>query len=415
MSFPNTPSAGTTHTIGDITWEWNGYAWEVVVSTIGGVSGPRGNTGATGPTGPQGIAGPTGDAGPQGPQGNTGPTGPTGPQGIQGNIGPTGPTGSTGPTGIQGNTGPTGSTGRTGATGIPIGIKYTYNNTVTAPFYELSNSQITLLPNQAIGATNAYISTNDFNLNNLSDFLASWDDSTNTHKGYLQITNETNTKYQIYGITGSGFFYTGDLTDYYEFILIPSFTGGYTFANNETVYLWFTRSGDRGTTGAAGSGGGAAGTKTYAVFSPLDNEPPATNFATIDTRNSITVLDFDGITQESAVFRSIMPEGASFSSLVAYIWAMGSSAITGDVIWGVQYEDMIGQNLNSDGFSTGITKAMTIAGTTGLPAGITISSTFTDGITAGDLYRVKIYRVAAESGDTMVGDAELLAVEIRGA
>jgi hypothetical protein len=33
------------------------------------------------------------------------------------------------------------------------------------------------------------------------------------------------------------------------------------------------------------------GTKTYAVFNAQDNQPPATNFATLDTRNSIAILD----------------------------------------------------------------------------------------------------------------------------
>lgn len=28
-NFPNNPSVGTTHTIGNITWEWNGTAWTV--------------------------------------------------------------------------------------------------------------------------------------------------------------------------------------------------------------------------------------------------------------------------------------------------------------------------------------------------------------------------------------------------
>ena len=27
--FPNTPSVGQTHTIGTITWEWNGVSWVV--------------------------------------------------------------------------------------------------------------------------------------------------------------------------------------------------------------------------------------------------------------------------------------------------------------------------------------------------------------------------------------------------
>lgn len=33
-NFPNNPSVGTTHTIGDITWEWNGTAW-IGVAGIG--------------------------------------------------------------------------------------------------------------------------------------------------------------------------------------------------------------------------------------------------------------------------------------------------------------------------------------------------------------------------------------------
>jgi hypothetical protein len=329
MSFPNTPSAGTTHTIGDITWEWNGYAWEVVVSTIAGLSGPKGDTGPIGPTGP------TGPTGVQGIQGNIGPTGPTGPtgeqgiqgiqgiQGVQGNIGPTGPTGPTGEQGTQG------AKGNTGATGTSVSTAF------------LDNGYLTLTLIDANSVTNDII------------------------VGY------------VIGPIGP--------------------------------------TGPTGADGAGGGGGGAAGTKTYAIFTPLNNEPPATNYATIDTRNSITVLDFDGTTQESAVFRSIMPEGASFTSLVAYIWGMATTAVTGDVIWGVQYEDMNESDLDTDSFSTGVTKAMTIAATSGVPLGITISTSSFDGITVGDPYRVKIYRAAAEAGDTLVGDAELLAVEIRGA
>lgn len=36
-NFPNNPSVGTTHTIGDITWEWNGVAW-IAVGGIGVLS-----------------------------------------------------------------------------------------------------------------------------------------------------------------------------------------------------------------------------------------------------------------------------------------------------------------------------------------------------------------------------------------
>jgi hypothetical protein len=38
-----------------------------------------------------------------------------------------------------------------------------------------------------------------------------------------------------------------------------------------------------------------------------------------------------------------------------------------------------------------------------------------DGITAGDLFRVRVQRIGGDAADTMTGDAELVAVEIRSA
>ncbi|MEB3277208.1 MAG: hypothetical protein VKM92_09615, partial [Cyanobacteriota bacterium] len=58
-------------------------------------------------------------------------------------------------------------------------------------------------------------------------------------------------------------------------------------------------SGQPPTWAAAGS---SSGTKTYAVFTPSDNQPPSSGFATLDTRNSVAVLDFDAAATESAVF-----------------------------------------------------------------------------------------------------------------
>ena len=293
MSFPNTPTLGLTHSIGDITWEWNGYAWEVVVSTIAGLSGPKGDTGPTGPTGPQGI------------QGNTGPTGPQGDPGDPG-------------VGIQG---PTGSTGN-GVTG--------------------------------------------------------------------------------FGVSGDNLFF------YY--------IDGKGNVIGTIQNAGFVR-GPTGNTGPAGSGGGggAAGTKTYAYFTPLNNEPPATNFATIDTRNSIAILDFDGVTQESAIFRGLVPEGASFSSLMARIF-FTSSGSTGDVVWGIEYEEMLNYDIDTDGFETpGVTGVATVSGTTGTVIGLTLTTSNIDGLTIGDPFRVKLYRAATNSLDTLASDAEFIGLEIRGA
>ena len=40
---------------------------------------------------------------------------------------------------------------------------------------------------------------------------------------------------------------------------------------------------------------------TLLIFNPLHNEPPASNPATLDTRNQHPILDFDAATNESAV------------------------------------------------------------------------------------------------------------------
>jgi hypothetical protein len=39
----------------------------------------------------------------------------------------------------------------------------------------------------------------------------------------------------------------------------------------------------------------------------FDNEPPASNYATLDTRNGHPVLDFDATTGEAAIFTFILP------------------------------------------------------------------------------------------------------------
>jgi len=66
-------------------------------------------------------------------------------------------------------------------------------------------------------------------------------------------------------------------------------------------------------TGVTVSSGGS-GTKTYGVFTPMTSQPPASNFATLDTRNSLAVLEFDAAIEESIFWEHIMPEGASLGS-----------------------------------------------------------------------------------------------------
>jgi hypothetical protein len=167
---------------------------------------------------------------------------------------------------------------------------------------------------------------------------------------------------------------------------------------------------------AAAAGGGSGGTKTYAVFTATDNQPTATAFATLDTRNSIAVLDFDAATDESAVFVGVIPEGASLGSgLKVFLHWMASTATSGNCRWGVQFEKS-GTDLDSDSFDTATEAHSAANGTSGIETVTEITATAIDSLAAGNRFRLKVFRNADDAtNDTMTGDAELVAVEIRSA
>jgi hypothetical protein len=157
-----------------------------------------------------------------------------------------------------------------------------------------------------------------------------------------------------------------------------------------------------------------SGTKTIAVFTPRNNQPPSTAFATLDTRNSIAILDFDAATDESAVFTGVIPEGATLTSglIVSLTW-MASSATSGNCRWGVQWEKT-GTDLDSDSFDTATEATGTANGTSGIETVTSITATAIDSLAAGDRFRLKVFRNADDAtNDTMTGDAELVAVEVR--
>ena len=160
----------------------------------------------------------------------------------------------------------------------------------------------------------------------------------------------------------------------------------------------------------------SGGSKTYAVFTATENQPTATAFATLDTRNSIAVLDFDAATDESAVFVGIIPEGASLGSgLKVFIHWMASTATSGNCRWGVQFEKS-GTDLDSDSFDTATEAHSAANGTSGIETVTEITATAIDSLAAGDRFRLKVFRNADDAtNDTMTGDAELIAVEVRSA
>ena len=156
-----------------------------------------------------------------------------------------------------------------------------------------------------------------------------------------------------------------------------------------------------------------AGTKTLAVFNAMDNQPPAAAFATLDTRNSIALLDFDDTTNENAIFLGVIPQGAILTSglKIRLIWT-ATTATTGNCVWQTALEKMT-TDIDTDSFDTAASVTATTNATSGVPNYTEITLTTIDSALAGDGFRIRITRNATSGSDTMVGDAELIAVEVQ--
>ena len=154
------------------------------------------------------------------------------------------------------------------------------------------------------------------------------------------------------------------------------------------------------------------------IWTPLANEPPAATFATLDTRNSHVVLDFDGATNESAVFRGVMPRHyAGTTGVTLYIHYAMTSATSGDIDWDAAFERVSDsqQDIDSDGFASALSVDNTTVPATSGHVDI-VSIAFTNGaqmdsVAVGEAFRLKITRDAAS--DTTTTDAELYALELK--
>lgn len=156
---------------------------------------------------------------------------------------------------------------------------------------------------------------------------------------------------------------------------------------------------------------------TLLVFTPLHNEPPTSNYATIDLRNLHPVLDFDATTNESAVFSAIMPRNYDGGGVTVYLHYAMSSAVADTVDWDVAFERIGDQQLDIDADSFAAVNSVdntTVPGTAGNVDIVNV--TFTDGadmdsVAVGEGFRLKVTRDAAS--DDATGDAELIFVEIK--
>jgi hypothetical protein len=157
---------------------------------------------------------------------------------------------------------------------------------------------------------------------------------------------------------------------------------------------------------------------TLLIFTPQMNEPPSSNYATLDVRNVHPVLDFDASTNESAVFSGVMPQNyAGTTGVTVYLHYAMSSAVANTVDWDVSFERIGDQQLDIDADSFAAVNSVdntTVPGTSGNVDIVSVAFTNgadMDSVAKGEGFRIKITRDA--TNDDATGDAELRFVEIR--
>ena len=158
---------------------------------------------------------------------------------------------------------------------------------------------------------------------------------------------------------------------------------------------------------------------TLLIFTALHNEPPGTNYATFDSRNNHPCLDFDAATNESAVFRAIMPQHYAGGGVEVLLhWAASTDTTnTHHCYWDAAFERIAAIDLDVDADSFADANSVDTDHCDATSGKITITTiAFTagadmDSVAAGEMFRLKLTRDAAN--DDMTGDAELYAVEIR--
>jgi hypothetical protein len=165
------------------------------------------------------------------------------------------------------------------------------------------------------------------------------------------------------------------------------------------------------------AGGGGGGDAAQIVFTPAQNNPPATIYATPDVRNSHPVLDFDAATSEEAIFPGVFWEDYDGEDVTATVVWAASTATSGNCKWNVMFERLAENDLDidSDSFATAQTTTSAANATSGklIHTVVTFTSSQIDGLVAGEAFRLKVARHASDAADTMTGDAELLRVVLR--
>src|SRR3990167_9873385 len=132
---------------------------------------------------------------------------------------------------------------------------------------------------------------------------------------------------------------------------------------------------------------------TLLIFLPSHNEPPATVYATPDTRNPQPCLDFDGATDEEAIFSGVMPSHYAAGGIAVILHVGFTTATTGTANIECSVERGT-TDKDADSFDTMTDGSAVPNGTSGIETVVTIALVNNDGIVAGNRRRVEIRRGA---------------------
>lgn len=167
---------------------------------------------------------------------------------------------------------------------------------------------------------------------------------------------------------------------------------------------------------------------TLLILTPLDNCPPATLYATLDTvtgtstpAENVPVLDFDGSAQtEYADFYCTMPRNYAGTTGVTLTFFWSASSTSNTATWSAAFRRVEddGEDLDTTAFTYdyNATGALTPPNVVGEVAYDTL--TFTngadmDGVVAGEYFILRVRRQYDDANDTLAGDISLHAVEIK--
>lgn len=153
---------------------------------------------------------------------------------------------------------------------------------------------------------------------------------------------------------------------------------------------------------------------TLAALDALSSRPPSTNYPQIDLRNGHAVLDFDDTTDETTRFALLLPSNFSGGDLLVRLAWTSTAATSGAVAWQAAAElQPSGFDLDADGFGAAASGSGAAPSNAGELVVTTITVSPGGSQAAGDHLRLRVSRLATDAGDTMTGDAELYAVEVR--